>query len=60
MALTDINSAERVGLEEREEFIPAPRSTLTSRQCTSQNFNNYLGYYDEIPELQAVIDKLAL
>jgi len=60
MGLNLLDSAENVGIELRESFTEPSKSTLTSEQSASQDFNKWLGYYDSIPEVQAVIDKLAL
>jgi hypothetical protein len=58
MALTDLNSTENVGIKKRKKFVPSDRSTLTSEQIIE--FDKWHGFYREIPELQAVIDRLAL
>jgi hypothetical protein len=58
MALNKITSAENIGLETPEEFSVDPIQTKTSIQTIE--FNEPHGYYRKIPELQGVIDRLAL
>ncbi|MFW5895233.1 MAG: hypothetical protein ACOCT9_00665 [archaeon] len=61
MALADINSAEKVGLKEREAFTP---QEITIKSAPEQKhgieFDRWNNYYREIPELQGMINRLAL
>lgn len=58
MSLAKIDSAKEIGIERREGFTFTQKATLTSEQTI--DFDKWHGIYRSIPELQGIIDRLAL